>query len=136
VYARKAAEAFIRNHIEETDRVGIFTSSTTVTQEFTSNKQQLLDALAKLLSHRHAGAMNSRPHLSPNQAYMIEKFHGDQAASAEAVQCNCDSVPKTALAQCASQAVKSLKSQASMVLALEDCAGITRSTWRRDSLHG
>ncbi len=33
VFARKAAEGFIRKNMEDTDRAGVFTSSTTVTQQ-------------------------------------------------------------------------------------------------------
>src|SRR5579863_10200677 len=38
-FARKAAVGFIEKNMADTDRAGVFTSSTTVTQQFTSNKQ-------------------------------------------------------------------------------------------------
>ena len=73
VYVRKAAEAFVRNTMADNDRVGIFTSSATVTQQFTSNKQQLLDALAQLLSHTHVSASGC-PIMTPYEAYQIGLF--------------------------------------------------------------
>ncbi len=47
VYVRKAAEAYVNKNMEDTDRAAVFTSSETVTQQFTSNKQQILAALGK-----------------------------------------------------------------------------------------
>jgi VWFA-related protein len=93
VYLRKAAEKFIHNNMEETDRAAIFTSSATVTQQFTSNKQQLEDALSKLLSHQHGFAFASCPIITPYQAYQILEFfneHNDamDLAVHEAILCN------------------------------------------------
>ena len=79
VYVRKAAEAFVRNTMADTDRVGIFTSSATVTQQFTSNKQQLLVAIGNVLSHTHA-VVSGCPVMTPYEAYQIGIFtreHGD-----------------------------------------------------------
>jgi VWFA-related protein len=96
VYVRKAAEKFVRENMEETDRAGIFTSSATVTQQFTSNKQQLLEALAKLLSHDHPQTFTSCPVITPYQAYQIGQFfntHSDalDLAVQEALGCRaCD----------------------------------------------
>jgi VWFA-related protein len=73
VYVRKAAEEFVRNTMDETDRVAVFTSSATVTQQFTSNKQQLLDAIGKLLSHTH-GTPSGCPVMTPYEAYEIGLF--------------------------------------------------------------
>jgi VWFA-related protein len=92
VYLRKAAEKFIHNNMEETDRAAIFTSSATVTQQFTSNKQQLLDALAKLLSHEHFQNFGTCPLITPYQAYQINLFfdvHSDalDLAVGEAEKC-------------------------------------------------
>lgn len=74
VYVRKAAEVFVRNTMDETDRVAVFTSSATVTQQFTSNKQQLLDAIAKLLSHTHGQSASGCPVMTPYEAYEIGLF--------------------------------------------------------------
>jgi VWFA-related protein len=93
VCARKAAEVFVRSHLEESDRVGIFTSSTTVTQEFTSNKQQLLDTLSKLVSHKRQVAIAACPNITPYQAYQITHFQNENGdalefAMEEARQCH------------------------------------------------
>jgi VWFA-related protein len=96
VYIRKAAEAFVNKNMEEKDRAAVFTSSETVTQQFTSNKQQILDALAKLLSHRHGETVAGCPIITPYQAYEIELFfneHNDATdlAVSEALKCHaCD----------------------------------------------
>ena len=96
VYLRKAAEKFIHNNMEETDRAAVFTSSATVTQQFTSSKPQLLDALAKLLSHEHSQNFGTCPLITPYQAYQIgEHFneHNDalDMAVSEAKGCRaCD----------------------------------------------
>lgn len=96
VYVRKAAEKFVRDNMEETDRAGVFTSSATVTQQFTSNKQQLLDALAKLLAHERGQAFAGCPIITPYQAYNIGHFFNEHSedmtiAISEAIGCRaCD----------------------------------------------
>jgi len=101
VYARKAAETFVRNTMAETDRAAIFTSSETVTQQFTSNKQQVLDAIAKLISHQRIRAFSGCPEIGPYQAYQIGQMfdtHSDALdlafAEAKSPQCHvCDGEP-------------------------------------------
>jgi VWFA-related protein len=93
VYVRKAAEAYVNKNMEETDRAAIFTSSESVTQQFTSNKQQILAALGKLLSHRRGDSVPGCPLITPYQAYEIELFfneHNDATdlAVSEAMACH------------------------------------------------
>ena len=93
VYIRKAAEAYVNKNMEETDRAAVFTSSETVTQQFTSNKQQILAALGKLLSHRRGDSVPGCPLITPYQAYEIELFfneHNDATdlAISEAMACH------------------------------------------------
>jgi VWFA-related protein len=93
VYVRKAAEAYVNKNMEETDRAAVFTSSETVTQQFTSNKQQILAALGKLLSHRRGDSVPGCPLITPYQAYEIELFpneHNDATdlAISEAMACH------------------------------------------------
>jgi len=73
VYLRKAAEAFVRNTMADADRVAVFTSSATVTQQFTSNKEQLLAAIAQLLSHTRV-TPSGCPVMTPYEAYQIGLF--------------------------------------------------------------
>ena len=99
VFARKAAKAFVRNTMEVTDRAAVFTSSATVTQQFTSNKQQLQNALDKLLSHQRKVSLISCPNIEPYQAFQIGMFkdqHSDalSLAVAEAVACQRCSGPE------------------------------------------
>jgi VWFA-related protein len=115
LYARKAAEAFVRNNLEETDQIGIFTSSTTVTQQFTSNKQELLDALGKLLSHKRSASVIHCPNITPYQAFQIDRFvhqHTDalDLAMAEARQCHV----------CGSDCENFVVTKAAMVLSLSE----------------
>jgi VWFA-related protein len=73
VAARKAAEDFVRNSLKPGDRIGIFTTSTTVSLDFTDNVPKLLETLGKLLSQRRRadGMGASCPSLNPYHAYMI-----------------------------------------------------------------
>ena len=94
LYSRKAAEKFIRNNMESSDRAGIFTSSETVTQQFTSSKEQLLNTLTKLLSHQRSATFSGCPNISPYQAFQIMAFfdtHSDamDLAMAEAAAPTC-----------------------------------------------
>jgi VWFA-related protein len=96
VYVRKAAEAYVNKNMEDTDRAAVFTSSETVTQQFTSDKQQILAALGKLLSHKHGDSVPGCPVITPYQAYEIGLFfneHNDATdlAVSEAIACHsCD----------------------------------------------
>src|ERR1017187_5001039 len=117
VYIRKAAQAFVNKNMEETDRAAVFTSSETVTQQFTSSKQQILDALAKLLSHQHGQTFGGCPIITPYQAYEIELFFNEHSdamnlAVAEAGQCHaCDG---------ASDCLRFVESKAATVLSLQE----------------
>jgi len=75
-FARKAAVGFVEKHMEDTDRAGVFTSSTTVTQQFTSNKKQILDTMAKLTSHQRGATFGSTscPRITPYEAYQINQM--------------------------------------------------------------
>jgi VWFA-related protein len=119
VYVRKAAEKFVRENMEETDRAGIFTSSATVTQQFTSNKGQLLDALAKLLSHENTKNFGSCPVITPYQAYQITLFynsHSDALDLAITEAKNCGVCPPKDPAGCA----RFVETKAATVLALNE----------------
>jgi VWFA-related protein len=99
VFARKAAEAFVRNTMEDADRGAVFTSSASVTLQFTSNKQQLLDALGKLLSHQRKASLITCPNIEPYQAFQIGLFKHQPSdalalAVAEAVTCHRCSGPE------------------------------------------
>jgi VWFA-related protein len=99
VYIRKAAEAYVNKNMEDTDRAAVFTSSQAVTQQFSSNKQQILDALAKLSSHKRGDSVPGCPLITPYQAYEIELFfneHNDATdlAVSEAMACHtCSTAP-------------------------------------------
>lgn len=123
-FARKAAVGFIEKNMEETDRAGVFTSSTTLTQQFTSNKQQVMETLGKLISHQRAANFGSTscPRITPYQAMQIVQMfdtHSDafDLALAQAVQCNCLTAGD---ANCTSQQARLVQTQAATVLSLSE----------------
>jgi VWFA-related protein len=94
---RKSAEGaqrLIANTLPPSDLVGIFTSSGTVTVDFTSDRKLLLATLARLEAHPFSGvhATVPCPTLGPSEAYIIAQ-HLDKAiedaAVDEMVGCNC-----------------------------------------------
>jgi VWFA-related protein len=121
VYVRKAAEKFVRENMEETDRAGVFTSSATVTQQFTSNKQQLLDALAKLLSHQlNSVAVSSGcPIITPYQAYQITEYF-DQPSEAQDIAIAEAIDPRCRACRPGPDCVRFVETKAAMVLTLQD----------------
>jgi VWFA-related protein len=72
--SRGAAEKFIREGLEVGDKAGVFTTSTEVSQEFTDDKQKLLDALEKIRTHQKvSGGAAHCPNISPYQAFLIDQ---------------------------------------------------------------
>jgi VWFA-related protein len=123
VFARKAAEGFIRKNMEPTDRAGIFTSSTTVTQQFTSDKQQILTTLARVSSHQRSATFGSTscPRITPYEAFQINQTfdsHSDvfDMALAQAIQCNC----LASDASCPAQQARLVQTQAATVLSISE----------------
>ena len=80
--ARNAAEQFIQQGaLGHGDKVGIFTSSNTVTQDFTADTKTVAEALAQLRPHpgKADEGPGACPPMTPYQAYLIERVHDDQA---------------------------------------------------------
>jgi VWFA-related protein len=72
VASRKAAESFVQTSLKPGDKIGIFTTSTTVSLDFTDNVPKLLETLGKLVSHRRkANGSGFCPQMNPYQAYEI-----------------------------------------------------------------
>jgi VWFA-related protein len=123
VFARKSAEKFVNTSMEEGDRVAVFTSSTTVTQGFTTDKTKLIAAMEKVVSHIRKASFGagSCPHIEPYQAWQIA-LNGDvhspafDLALAEAVQCNCTSGDPS----CPAQMARLVQVQAGVTLSLAD----------------
>ena len=129
VFARKAAESFVEKNMTQTDRAGVFTSSATVTQQFTSDKQQMLATLAKLVSHNRSATFGatSCPRITPYEAMQINQSfdtHTDvfDMALAQAVQCNCSAETNdpTAMATCTVEQAGLVRTQAATVLSLSE----------------
>ncbi len=86
VPARKAAQDFISHNLEPGDRIGIFTSSTLVTLEFTDDTRKLLDTLALLRPRlRRPDGGVACPRISPYQAHLIADMY-DSAAVELAIE--------------------------------------------------
>jgi VWFA-related protein len=73
VMARKAAESFVATALKPGDKIGIFTTSTYVSLDFTDNVPKLLETLGKLISQRKkvGGMGSSCSAMNPYQAYEI-----------------------------------------------------------------
>lgn len=82
VLARKAAESFVKTDVKPGDKVGIFTTTTTVSLNFTDNVPQLLETLGQLLSHRKvtSGASGGEEcQMNPYQASLIVQFYNEHS---------------------------------------------------------
>jgi len=79
---RLAANAFI-DSLAASDRVGFFTTSGVVTQDFTSNKELLKQALLKVMSRAHTGTSGGCPDVSYDMALEVKKG-GDATISVTA----------------------------------------------------
>src|SRR5229473_2907416 len=89
VFVRDAATRFFGS-LAPSDRVGIYTSSGQLTQEYTSDHELLKKALLGVLPRTHASGMQECPDVSYYHADLIENKHDTQAlavATEDAVQC-------------------------------------------------
>jgi VWFA-related protein len=72
VRARDAADHFLAGSLSPSDRVGIFTSTGSVTQDFTSDLKKLHEALLRIKPNSHIGT--GCPDISDYQAKMIVEY--------------------------------------------------------------
>jgi VWFA-related protein len=93
--SRDAAMQFVREDIEPGDKAGVFTSSTTVFQEFTEDKQTLLNALGQIRTHqrRTNEGLSACPNLTPIQAYQLMQTYNSTSDDldlgiAQAIACH------------------------------------------------
>jgi VWFA-related protein len=96
----EAAERLVANTLPD-DLVGIFTSSRTVSADFTSDRTPLRAALARLRPRSVSGvrAATSCPTLGPSEAYIIVRHLDamiEEAAVGDAIDCNCPKPPQPA----------------------------------------
>lgn len=95
VMARKAAESFVKSSLKPGDKIGVFTTSTTVSLDFTDNVPKLLETLEKLLPHRTfgAGVGSVCPQMNPYQASEIVHFYDTHSDALDlALQERCGTV--------------------------------------------
>lgn len=128
VMARNAAKKFVTSRMAEGDKVAVFTSSTTVTQTFTVEKQKLLDAMDKVNSHLRKASYGAGacPHIEPYQAFQILQHRNTHSepfdlALEQAIKCNClDARTVEPDPQCITQQSNLVEVQAEYTLGLAD----------------
>jgi VWFA-related protein len=77
LFARKAAESFVKTSLKPGDKIGIFTTSTLVSLNFTDNVPKLLEALGKLVSHERKPAAALCPRYDAYLSYLIDQDDRD-----------------------------------------------------------
>jgi VWFA-related protein len=72
-HAKLAAKRFLRETLGPNDRVAIFTSSSTISLDFTNDMRKLLDAVERLQAHSRISesGLAPCPRITPYQAYLI-----------------------------------------------------------------
>jgi VWFA-related protein len=88
VSSRDAAKKFVRENLDPGDKVGIFTSSTTVSLNFTDNRQALVDTLAQIRTHWKRPS-SICPKMRAYQAYLIEQFYNTPTEAAAVGMAEC-----------------------------------------------
>ncbi len=90
VMTRRAAESFVKANLRPGDKIGIFTSSTTVSLNFTDDVPKLLETLAQLLSHRRNAAegagTNCMSLMNPYQASRMVEFYNEHSDAMDLAQ--------------------------------------------------
>lgn len=94
VSSRDAAKKFVLENLDPADRMAVFTSSTTVSLNFTDNRQALAAALAQIRTHWKRPS-SICPKMRAYEAYLIEQFYDHQTdelavAAAECPLCKGD----------------------------------------------
>jgi VWFA-related protein len=92
---RKAAESFVKDNLKPGDKIGIFTTSTTVSLDFTDNIPILIQTIGQLLSHRagFAGAGSTCDKMNPYQAWEIMQLYNTHSDALDlALQEGCGNV--------------------------------------------
>ena len=94
VAARNAAEKFVREELQPRDHIGIFTSSASVTLDFTRDARALLDSLGQIRTQMRGAdeGPSACPPINPWQAHLIVNVRDSQAielAIAEGLALGC-----------------------------------------------
>jgi|HubBroStandDraft_1064217.scaffolds.fasta_scaffold25742_3 VWFA-related protein len=121
MFVRNAANKFL-DSLAPSDRVGIYSTSGQLNQEFTSDHELLKRALLGLLPRSPTQGLQECPDISYYEADLIENQHDTQAASVAAQDyIACSGLQGTApAAQLMSQATTVAQATATMVVGRED----------------
>ena len=121
VFVRNAANKFF-DSLAPSDRVGIYSTSGQVTQEFTDNHDLLRKSLAGLLPRSPTQGIHDCPDMSYYEADLIQNQQDQQATSVAAQDyIQCSGLQGTApAAQLMAQATTMVQATAGMVVGRED----------------
>jgi VWFA-related protein len=94
--SKEAAQKLIRGGLRPGDRLGVFTDSGTVTEDFTTDSAALLAAIARIQIHLQSGFTPTAgcPQMTAYEAYAIKEhidYQLKQRKVAEAIPCDCPS---------------------------------------------
>lgn len=113
---RQAADRYLAASLAGSDQAGIFTASGENTLDFTGDRAELHQALARLLPRPMAATqVNACPEISEYQAYLIAVENdptSSQIASDEYFGCNCSNLPSNAWPQCRQRAQREVEAEA------------------------
>ena len=125
--AVRTAAGKLFDSLAPSDRIGIYTTSGQATEEFTSDRRRLADALLKIVPRpiQGGGGIAACPDISYYQADQIENFRNDialQVAVEEAIACTNAGVPESGAGagQVVAQMTALVHGQATAVLSLGD----------------
>jgi VWFA-related protein len=116
VYTREAAQKYLSESLQPTDRVALFTSSGHLWQDFTGDRGKLAGTLDRLQPRPMIGGTGREcPDISPYQAFVIvdrEDKQAMQLALMDYIACRCGGDPQ----MCPGDHTLEIKSQAIQVL--------------------
>jgi VWFA-related protein len=95
VRTRDAAKKYLQQDLRPSDRAAIFTSSGRLLQDFTANRDLLIQTLDHLQPHpltANLSETNACPYITPYQAYQINAQQSDaiQLAVLDIIDCQCN----------------------------------------------
>lgn len=122
--AKIAASSLVKNGVESGDHLALFTGSSTVTLDFTTDSAKVLEAISHLQAHPRmsANGMSGCPKISPYDAYLLVEGLDPivkQRVYDESVRCNCDTSEPDPSCQMSAQKLADAKAQQTWDLALQ-----------------
>lgn len=139
VYARQAAEKFVRSQLHAGDKVGVFTASGATGLDFTDDTHKLIMTIASLRSRGvlQRGGFGPCAPMGPYQAYLIwdrQDAQAESLAMAREELCHCPGCSELTLRQMARQRAERvlIQSEQDSRSALSNLEGVIRRLSRKD----